>query len=379
MGAAAVRLAGRRPRHVDGAGAGLPPTERVRHSLRCQHHRSGADADDADRDGLAVARGFEAASRRRNRGDQRRHRTCDAFGDLQARSGVAAGDPEGITPATGVLEGYHVSGNGRIIRAVDAAAGLHVDVRRSAAFAPARERMALGAGDEAASGFAGGGHLAAHSSKAGAAAAHRSPRPAAGIGRRRRAYGDWLAAARRSPSGQRAGGAVAPAGRGDSGSRARAHPPARLSRQPAADARRDAAVLSPGRLVALAADSSGARELLRRSCRQPLRRSLRVRQSAGGSRRAEGHFRPSCTCRNGRLAASARSPARRSAIACGARAWLGGRHRGAPADDRRGGRSDWQRAVPPRPTQRHPVEREPGGQRRSLRSAGCRAGRQRAS
>ena len=238
--------------------------------------------------------------------------------------------------------------------------------------------MALGAGDEAASGDAGGGHLAAHGSKAGAAAAHRSPRPAAGIGRRRRAYGDWLAAASRSPSGQRAGGAVAPAGRGDSGSRARAHSPARLSRQPAADARRDAAVLPPGRLVALAANSSGARELLRRSCRQPLRRSLRVRQSAGGSRRAEGHFRPSCPCRNGRLAASARSPARRSAIACGARAWLGGRHRGAAADDRRGGRSDWQRAVPPRPTRRHPVEREAGGQRRSLRSAGCRAGRQRA-
>ncbi len=226
---------------------------------------------------------------------------------------------------------------------------------------------------------AGGGHLAAHGSKAGAAAAHRSPRPAAGIGRRRRAHGDWLAAASRSPSGQRAGGAVAPAGRGDSGPRAGAHSPARLSRQPAADARRDAAVLSPGRLVALAANSSGARELLRRSCRQPLRRSLRVRQGAGGSRRAEGHYRPSGSCRNGRLAASARSPARRSAVACGARAWLGGRHRGAPADDRRGGRSDWQRAVPPRSTGRHPVEREPGGPLRSLRSAGCRAGRQRAS
>ena len=97
--------------------------------------------------------------------------------------------------------------------------------------------------------------LAAHGSKARAAAAHRSPRPAAGIGRRRRADGDWLAAAGRSPSGQRAGGAVAPAGRGDSGARARAHPPARLPRQPAADARRDAAVLSPGRLVALAANS----------------------------------------------------------------------------------------------------------------------------
>ena len=63
------------------------------------------------------------------------------------------------------------------------------------------------------------------------------------------------------------------AARGDPRARARAHPPARLPGEPAADAGRDAAVLSSGRLVALAADPHRARELLRRSRRQPLRRS----------------------------------------------------------------------------------------------------------
>ncbi len=64
------------------------------------------------------------------------------------------------------------------------------------------------------------------------------------------------------------------AARGDPRARARAHPPSRLSGEPAADARRDAALLSPGGLVAVAPDPHRARELLRRSRRQPVRRSV---------------------------------------------------------------------------------------------------------
>ena len=56
------------------------------------------------------------------------------------------------------------------------------------------------------------------------------------------------------------------AGRSDSRARARAHPPARLRGQPAADDRRNAAVLSPGGLVDVVAHPRRARTLLRR-CR----------------------------------------------------------------------------------------------------------------
>ena len=76
------------------------------------------------------------------------------------------------------------------------------------------------------------------------------------------------------------------AARGDSCARARAHPPSRLPRQPLADSRRDVAVLSPRGLVAVAPDPRGTRELLRRSCGQPLRRSIYVRKGARRSRRA---------------------------------------------------------------------------------------------
>ena len=80
-----------------------------------------------------------------------------------------------------------------------------------------------------------------------ARAARRRPR--GGVGARRSADGRRLAA----PGDSAAGGgdrlAVAGAGRSDPRARARAHPPPRLRGEPAADDRRDAAVLSPGRLV----------------------------------------------------------------------------------------------------------------------------------
>ena len=124
---------------------------------------------------------------------------------------------------------------------------------------------------------------------------------------------------------------------GDPRARARAHPPARLPGQPAADARRDAPLLSPGGLVAFAAHPHRARELLRRSRRQPLRRSRGLRERAGRSRIAA-----SCVFRlaeargshrdggDGRRAAAARPPpARRPLVAHGTRS-----RRGSPAASR---------------------------------------------
>ena len=66
--------------------------------------------------------------------------------------------------------------------------------------------------------------------------------------------------------------AVAAAGRSRPGARARAHPAARLPRQPRAVGGRDDAVLSPGRVVGVAHDPRRARALLRRSRRRRVRR-----------------------------------------------------------------------------------------------------------
>ena len=122
--------------------------------------------------------------------------------------------------------------------------------------------------------------LAVDGGAAVAAAAHRAAVTPARVDARRRADGHRLAEAGRAAAGQRAGRADAAAARSDPRPRARAHPPARLPRQPAADARRDAALLSSRRVVAVAAHPHRARALLRRSRRQPLRRSGRLCRSA---------------------------------------------------------------------------------------------------
>ena len=79
----------------------------------------------------------------------------------------------------------------------------------------------------------------------------------------RRADRDRVAPAGGADAGERAGRDGAAAARSDPRARARAHQPPRLPRQPAADARRDAALLSSRGLVAVAPDPGRARELLR--------------------------------------------------------------------------------------------------------------------
>ena len=122
-------------------------------------------------------------------------------------------------------------------------------------------------------------------------------------------------------------GADAAADRSDPRARARAHPPARLPGEPAADARRDGALLSPGGLVALAPHPHRARELLRRSRRQPLRRSGRLRERAGRSRSA------ALASPRRRITSRWRRPAGRS---CSASAGCSARPRRIPAAARRG-------------------------------------------
>ena len=121
-------------------------------------------------------------------------------------------------------------------------------------------------------------------------------------------------------------GSRAAAARGDPRARARAHPPSRLPRQPAADARRDAALLSPGRLVAVAPDSRRARELLRRSGRQPVRRSATPT-------RARSPISRSCARHRGQLvlAATGGSLLQRVRRLLGAPSHAGARPAGSPA------------------------------------------------
>ena len=116
--------------------------------------------------------------------------------------------------------------------------------------------------------------VAASAARFAQTAAHPPRHPAARIGSGCRPDGDRLAAAGRAGSGQRARRAGAGAGRGDPRPRTRAHPPARLPGEPAADAGGDAALLPSRRVVAVEAHSRRAGELLRRSGRQPLRRSV---------------------------------------------------------------------------------------------------------
>src|SRR5262249_10097796 len=101
---------------------------------------------------------------------------------------------------------------------------------------------------------------------------------------RRRADGRRLAAAGDPAAGRRTRLVVAVAGGSDHCARARAHPPARLRGEPAADPGRDPALLSPGGVVAVEPDSHRARALLRRCGDRDLRRSGWLRAGAGGAR-----------------------------------------------------------------------------------------------
>ena len=82
--------------------------------------------------------------------------------------------------------------------------------------------------------------------------------PAARVRAGRSAHRDRMAAAGGPHAGERAGRDGAAAARSDPRARAGAHPAARLPREPPADARRNAAVLSPRGLVAVAAASESS-------------------------------------------------------------------------------------------------------------------------
>src|SRR6185295_15142472 len=94
----------------------------------------------------------------------------------------------------------------------------------------------------------------------------RAPRgrPRGGVGAGRGADGRWLAPPRDSAADGGDGRALTLTDRSGSRARACSHSPPRLRGEPAPDDRRDRAVLSPRRLVAVGACSDRTRALLRR-------------------------------------------------------------------------------------------------------------------
>ena len=158
---------------------------------------------------------------------------------------------------------------------------------------------------------------------------HLAPGRAAAIDAGGSADGDRLASSRRAAAGQRAERHGSRAARGDSRARARPHSPSRLPRQPVADARRNAVVLPPRRVVAVAAHPDRAGKLLRRSRRQPLRGSVRVRASARRSRNAAGRIGPPRPRGDRRVAAASGSARADRPLARGPCAWMAcGQRRG---------------------------------------------------
>src|SRR5215203_5804714 len=133
---------------------------------------------------------------------------------------------------------------------------------RRAPDAAAVQRVDMGSADEVARGAARPGPAPGGRAPADAAAAHLAtgaiPRIVASVG----ADGDRLAEAGGPRARERAGRPHAGSDRGDPRPRTRAHQAPRLRRQPAASGGRDAVVLPPGGLVAVAAHPGGARELL---------------------------------------------------------------------------------------------------------------------
>ena len=157
--------------------------------------------------------------------------------------------------------------------------------------------------------------LAADRRSAFQAVAHRPSDPLPRIGTGGSADGRRLVAAGRADAGERSRRYGTAADRGNPRARARAHPASRLSGQPAADARRDAPLLSPRGVVALAADSDRARELLRRSRGQLVRRSVRLCEGARRPRRIARRLGAAGACGQRRIAAASRAPLARSPIA----------------------------------------------------------------
>ena len=120
-----------------------------------------------------------------------------------------------------------------------------------------------------------------------------------------------LAEAGRAAAGQRHGRPRAEPDGSHPRARARPHPASRLRRQSFPDRRRNVVVLSPGGVVAVAADSRRAGELLRRSRREPVRRPGGVRSGARRARRAAFDSRRSGARGNRRIAAAAGQAAAR--------------------------------------------------------------------
>ena len=311
------------------------PPQRRRRPLRRRRHRPVADADDAGRDGAAgvalddrtrsTRRRSPAPARRRAPAPRRcRDRSRAGSSRPAGRDRRAQPSDRGWPPArrsrrarpqvdAGCASLLLVWLSGVAILTLRLLAGwLWVQRLRSRGTAPARRELAA-------------------DRRAGSRSRLHIARPIRllRVGAGRSADGDRLAAAGRAAAGERAGGPGAAAARGDPRARARAHPAPRLPRQPAADARRDAAVLSPRGLVAVAPHPDRARELLRRSRGQPVRRSVCLRAGACRPRGAARGFEPSRARGDRRLAAASRPPAARRAVARRPRPRLArGQHRG---------------------------------------------------
>ena len=108
------------------------------------------------------------------------------------------------------------------------------------------------------------------------------------IGPRRSAAGGGAFAAAYLAAGEPGQPDAGRAVGGDSRARTGSRPSARLSGQPVANARRNGAVLSSGRLVAVASAAPGARKLLRRPGRGRGREPGGIRPGAAGGGRIAG-------------------------------------------------------------------------------------------
>ena len=280
MGPPAVRVARRGGGRPHGPRAAGPSPQRVGRPLRRRGHRPGLDAHAPGRQRRSE---IPIVAGRRGRGARRpvcgaHHTTLRAGGGRVPRRVERVNDRRRDRLAGGAPDAGGPS------RAVAADADSRLDRRRLHAQPAPAHWMDLGAAPAHPRQRARRGGMAADGDPALAPSAHPPRDHAARVVARRRADGDRMAEAGRSAPGQRARRVVAATARSDSRARARAHPAARLPGQPAADAGRNAPLLSPRGLVALATHPHRARELLRRSRRQPVRRSGGLRQCAGRPR-----------------------------------------------------------------------------------------------
>ena len=318
MGASALFVAGRARRPRRRGGAGPAPVERGGHPVHrgidrprtdahaAGGHRGAALASDPDRGSRSGSRGSRRESRASHRGS-RRFRGSHRGSHRSSRDHRCSRGVRGHRRSCGLVD-FGVDGRTAGQRDEDRAVALRdVAGGRQPSEPAAPDRLAVGPAHAVARHEARARSVAGHGAAAVAPAASASRGRTARVGGGRSANGDRVAQTRGAAARERARGSRPASDGSDSRARARAHPAARLSREPAADARRDAPLLPSGRLVDLAPDPYRARALLRRSRGEPLRRSGRLRARACRPRNA-----PRRAPRGGRKRRLARGPHRKA-------------------------------------------------------------------